>query len=109
MPTFRTVDPVEIMPKTQKGPKTDRAIQNALLREQLEAAFSQGLALVVELEDSDKPLTVRNRLVRAAQASGFQVYIRRSGNVINVRQTGTLSTEEVQAVAPKKPGRKAKK
>jgi hypothetical protein len=83
MAKFATVPVQDVAPRRRPRQSSRRAEVRAQYREALEDAIDQHLALVVELENSDKPLTIRNRLARAAAALGYEdVVIRRRGTRI---------------------------
>jgi hypothetical protein len=55
--------------------------------------MDHGEALVVELDDDDKPLTIRNRIKRAAQTLGIDdLFVRRRGNKVIAYRTGSDET-----------------
>jgi len=67
MAQFSVAAAVDVVPqKKSRGPsqrvQTQQAYQEALHN----AVIDQGEALVVILDDEDKPLTIRNRIKRAA-------------------------------------------
>lgn len=84
MPRFSTAPVEEVVPKRRQRQPSQRA----QTQEQYQTAVRDALiqkheALVIELEPEDKPLTIRNRVKRAADALGLQhVSIRRRGNRI---------------------------
>lgn len=79
MPRFSTAPIEEVVPqRKQRQPsqraQTQREYQDALRH----AIVDEGQALVIELDAEDKPLTIRNRIKRAAEALGLEgVAIRR--------------------------------
>ena len=79
MPRFTTAPIEEVVPKRKLRQPSQRAQIQQQYREALQNAMSsQRQALVVELEPDDKPLTVRNRIKRAADSLGLEeVAIRR--------------------------------
>ena len=78
MPRFTTAAIEEVMPKRKQRQPSQRAQIQREYREALQNAINDQRALVVELDSSDKPLTVRNRIKRAAQTLGREdVSIRR--------------------------------
>ena len=79
MPRFATAPVEQVAPKrTSRQPS-----QRAQVRKQYQDALRDALqykheALVVELDPDDKPLTIRNRIRRAADTLGLEnVVIRR--------------------------------
>jgi hypothetical protein len=84
MPQF-TVAPVEeVMPKRKQRQPSQRSQTREQYQTELRNALSgEGQALVVEMDPSDKPLTIRNRIKRAADALGYtDITIRRRKNTI---------------------------
>lgn len=79
MPRFTTAPVEQVAPKR----KQRQPSQRAQVRKQYQDALRDAImykheALVVVLDDSDKPLTIRNRIRRAADALGLDnVVIRR--------------------------------
>jgi hypothetical protein len=84
MPRFSSAPVEEVAPKRKQRQPSQRAqIQQEYQNALRDALNSGGQALVVELEDGDKPLTVRNRIKRAADTLGVEnVSIRRRKNRI---------------------------
>jgi len=69
MPRFTTAPIEEVVPKRKQRHPSQRAQIQREYRDALQNAVNrQDQALVVELEPSDKPLTVRNRIKRAAKS-----------------------------------------
>jgi hypothetical protein len=84
MPRFTTAPVEQVAPKrTQRQPS-----QRAQIRKQYEDALRDAVnykheALVVQLEPDDKPLTIRNRIRRAATSLGLEhLVIRRKRDKI---------------------------
>jgi hypothetical protein len=79
MARFGTAPVEEVVPKrTQRQPSQRSQIQQQYQQALKDAILNQHRALVVELEPNDKPLTIRNRIRRAAEALGLEdVVIRR--------------------------------
>jgi hypothetical protein len=79
MAHFSTARIEEVVPKRKQRQPSQRAQTQQLYQNALRSAFLDGgQALVVELEPQDKPLTIRNRIKRAADALGIEhVTIRR--------------------------------
>ncbi len=84
MPRFSTAPVDEVAPKRKQRHPSPRAQIQQQYQEALRNALeSNDRALVVELEGDDKPLTIRNRIKRAAQQIGRDdISIRRRGNRI---------------------------
>lgn len=79
MPRFSTAPVQEVAPKRkQRHPSKRATIQQQYQDALLNAMENGGQALVIELEAEDKPLTVRNRIKRAADTLGIEnITIRR--------------------------------
>lgn len=86
MATF-TIAPIEeVVPKGRERQLSSRAQMQARYRDAIQNTLeAPGSALVVELEPDEKPLTIRNRIKRAAEQLGRDdLSIRRRGNRIVV-------------------------
>ena len=96
MPRFSTAPIDEVVPqRKQRQPsqraQTQREYQDALRH----AIVDEGQALVIELDPDDKPLTLRNRIKRAAEALGREgVAIRRRKDRIVAYLSDDSETEE---------------
>lgn len=79
MPRFTTAPIEEVAPKRKQRQSSQRAqIQRQYQDALRNAVIEKHEALVVELDPDDKPLTVRNRLKRAATTLGLDdIVIRR--------------------------------
>jgi hypothetical protein len=79
MPRFTTAPVEEVVPKRRQRQPSQRAQTQREYREALESAVNdRNQALVVELDPDDKPLTIRNRIKRAADTLGLEdIAIRR--------------------------------
>jgi hypothetical protein len=91
MPQFTSVPVEEVMPKRKQRQPSQRAqIQQQYQAALRDAMSAEGQALVVEMDPSDKPLTIRNRIKRAADALGYaDIMIRRRRNtIVAYRQDG---------------------
>src|SRR5438309_2347258 len=83
MVRFSVAPVAEVAPKPRRRGPSRRSLTREQYRQALEQALADGEALVVEMEPDEKPLTVRQRVVRAAKALGAEdVRIRRRGNRI---------------------------
>lgn len=83
MPRFTTAPIEEVAPKRKQRQPSQRAQIQQEYREALQQALQEKRALVVEMDGSDKPLTVRNRIKRAAQTLGAEdLVVRRRRNRI---------------------------
>jgi hypothetical protein len=95
MPRFKTAPVEQVAPKRRQRQPSQRA----QIRKQYEEALRDAMlykheALVVELDTDDKPLTVRNRIRRAADALGIDnIVIRRRRDKIVAYQTPDESSE----------------
>jgi hypothetical protein len=89
MPRFATAPVEEVAPKRKQRQPSQRAqIQRQYQEALRDAILSKHQALVVELEPDDKPLTIRNRIKRAAQVLNLDhiVIRRRRDRLIAFRQ-----------------------
>jgi hypothetical protein len=79
MPRFSTAPVEDVVPKRRQRQPSQRAQTQKQYREELQSALNdRHQALVVELEPEDKPLTIRNRIKRAAESLGLEeIAIRR--------------------------------
>jgi len=83
MPRFSTAPVHEVAPQRISKPPSQRSLLQQEYREALQNALDAGQALVIDLEPNDKPLTIRNRVSKAAVALGHEdLTIRRKGNRI---------------------------
>jgi hypothetical protein len=94
MPRFTTAPVDEVAPKRKQRQPSKRAQTQQEYQRQLHSAImDHGEALVVELDDDDKPLTIRNRIKRAAQTLGIDdLFVRRRGNKVIAYRTGSDET-----------------
>ena len=73
----------EVVPKKYQERPSQRAQLRAQYQQALQDAVNQQQALVVELEEGDKDMTIRARLRKAAEALGLEdIVIRRRGNQV---------------------------
>lgn len=79
MAQFSTARVEEVVPQRKQRQPSQRAQTQQAYQEALRSALeASDQALVVQLEPEDKPLTIRNRIKRAADAIGASdVVIRR--------------------------------
>jgi hypothetical protein len=84
MAKFGTAPVQDVAPRRKQRQPSNRARIQAQYREALQGAIDNQQALVVEIEDDDKPLTIRNRLKRAADSLGLEhiVIRRRRGRIV---------------------------
>jgi hypothetical protein len=96
MPRFTTAPVEDVAPKRKQRQPSQRAqIQKQYQEALRDAMLHRQEALVVELEADDKPLTIRNRIKRAAEVLGLEnVNIRRKRDRIVVYQMQSEQTEE---------------
>lgn len=82
MPQFSFARVEQVVPAKRQRQPSQRAQVQRQYQDALRKAFaSEDSALVVELEPDDKPLTIRNRIKRAADVLGYKdVIIRRRRN-----------------------------
>lgn len=84
MPRFTTAPVEQVAPKRRQRQPSQRS----QIRKQYQDALRDAVAykheaLVVELDPADKPLTVRNRIKRAAESLGIEdLVVRRRKNRI---------------------------
>ncbi|GAC1323834.1 MAG: hypothetical protein NVS2B16_01800 [Chloroflexota bacterium] len=93
MVRFSTAPVEEVVPKSKQRQPSQRAqIQEQYQDALRDAVIEHHSALVVELEPDDKPLTIRNRIKRAADVLGYEnIVIRRRGE----RMVAYLSEETI--------------
>ena len=95
----------------REGPSQRSIIQGAY-QAQMAEAFAQGedAILVIELEETDKPLTERNRVLAAAKALGFTVKVKRRVNTMYVFRVPAAEAEAVPEAetAPRKRNKRSK-
>lgn len=96
MPRFTTAPVEDVAPKRKQRQPSQRAqIQKQYQEALRDAMLHKQEALVVELEAEDKPLTIRNRIKRAAEVLGLEnVNIRRKRDRIVVYQMQSEQSEE---------------
>lgn len=111
MPSFTSSPVASVLPKTNKtaNPGVRKAAFQAMLSQvqtlvDTDENDTNRPALIVELDETDKPITIRNQINRAAAQLGITMYVRRRGSQVIAYKTGMI-----EPVAPVKPGRKAKK
>jgi len=98
MPRFMSVPVEEVTPKRRMKEPSARARTQQEYQEALQDALNGGQALVVELEEDEKPLTIRNRLKSAGDRLGIEhLVLRRRGDRI-VAYQGTEQQEHVAEV-----------
>jgi tRNA (Thr-GGU) A37 N-methylase len=95
MPRFTTAPVEQVAPKRRQRQPSQRS----QIRKQYQDALRDAItykheALVVELDPADKPLTVRNRIKRAAETLGIEgLVVRRRKNRIVAYVPGETSGE----------------
>lgn len=96
MPRFSSAPIDEVAPKQKPKQPSQRAqIQQQYRTALHDAVIDNGRALIVELESDDKPLTIRNRIKRAAHTLNLEyVVIRRRRDRIIAYQSRSSDTEE---------------
>lgn len=95
MPRFTTAPVQEVMPQRKQRQPSQRAQMQQQYRDALrDAIVNKHEALVVELEPDDKPLTIRNRIKRAAETLSIDnVTIRRRRDRIVAYQGDSAEDE----------------
>ncbi|HZU14019.1 MAG TPA: hypothetical protein VFB58_14350 [Chloroflexota bacterium] len=94
MTRFKTAPITDVVPR-RRGTEPSRRAQ---IRTQYQDALKNAVldhheALVVEMDANDKPLTIRNRIQRAAEALGVSdLRVRRRGNRIVAYREGDIPT-----------------
>lgn len=91
MPRFTSAPVEEVVPRRKQRQPSQRAQMQKQYQDALrDAVLNRHEALVVELEPDDKPLTIRNRIKRAAEVLGLEnVMIRRKRDrIIAYQQSG---------------------
>ena len=82
MAKFRKVDPSSMEPQPKKVASTGRAPspEQLKLMKKLKTITDESVVYEVTLEDGEKPLTVRQQLLRASKAAGVEIAVRKSPN-----------------------------
>lgn len=95
MPRFKTAPIEQVAPRRRQRQPSQRAQIRKQYEEALrDAMLSKREALVVELDADDKPLTIRNRIRRAADSLGLEnVVIRRRRDRIVAYQSDDGQSE----------------
>jgi hypothetical protein len=95
MPRFTTAPVEDVAPKRKQRQPSQRAQTQQQYQQALRSALlDKSEALVVELDPEDKPLTIRNRIKRAADLLGLEhVVIRRKRDRIVAYQAQSKGTE----------------
>jgi hypothetical protein len=94
MPRFTTAPVQQVAPKRkQRQPSQRSQIQKQYQEALRDAVLYKHEALVVELDPGDKPLTVRNRIKRAAKALDLSnIVVRRRGSRVVAYQSQEEAT-----------------
>lgn len=86
----------DVVPAYHRRNRSRRAEVRAQYEQALQDALDQQQALVVELEEGEKPLTIRARLRNAAEALSFEdIVIRRRGDQIVAYRRGEEEAPKV--------------
>jgi len=95
MPRFSTAPVDEVAPQRKQPSPSARSQMQSQYQEALRDALEHGnQALVIDLEPDDKPLTIRNRIKRAADVLGYpDITIRRKRERIFAYQSQTGEEE----------------
>jgi hypothetical protein len=82
MAKFRKVDPSSMDPQPKKVASPGRQISPEQQRviKKLKTITDPSVVYEVVLEDGEKPLTVRQQLLRASKAAGVEIAVRKSPN-----------------------------
>lgn len=90
MTRFMTAPITDVVPRRRGSEPSRRAQIRAQYQDALRnAVLDHHEALVVEMDANDKPLTIRNRIQRAAEAIGItDLRIRRRGNRVVAYREG---------------------
>jgi hypothetical protein len=82
MATFRKVDPSSMDPQPKKVASPGRAPspEQQKLIKKLKTITDPAVVYEVRLEGDEKPLTVRQQLLRASKAAGVEIAVRKSPN-----------------------------
>jgi hypothetical protein len=92
VPRFTTASLQDVAPKRQSRQPSGRAQTRQRYQDALrKAIIEQRRALIVELEEADNPLTIRNRIKKAAEVLGLEnLTIRRRGDRIVAYQAAVI-------------------
>lgn len=82
MAKFRKVDPAVMEPQPKKVSAPGRTIspEQQLIIKRLKTITDPSVVYEVTLEPDEKPLTVRQQLLRASKAAGVEIAVRKSPN-----------------------------
>lgn len=82
MAKFRKVDASSMDPQPRKVAAPGRSVSPEQLRiiKKLKTITDASLVYEVTLEGDEKPLTVRQQLLRASKAAGIEIAVRKSPN-----------------------------
>ena len=82
MPRFRKVDPSSMEPQPKKTAAQGRAAspEQQKLIKKLKTITDASVVYEVTLEGDEKPLTVRQQLLRGAKLAGVEIAVRKSPN-----------------------------
>ena len=92
MPRFTTASLQDVAPRRKSRQPSQRTQTRQQYQDALrQAVVDQHRALIVELEETDKALTIRNRIKKAAEALGLEnLTIRRRGDRIVAYQAAVI-------------------
>ena len=82
MTRFRKVDPSSMDPQPRRVASPGRAVsaEQQKLIKRLKTLTDDSVVFEVTLEAGEKPLTVRQQLLRAAKVAGVEIAVRKSPN-----------------------------
>ncbi|MFN8622350.1 MAG: hypothetical protein U0869_16580 [Chloroflexota bacterium] len=82
MAKFRKVDPSSMDPQPKKAASPGRTIspEQQKLINKIKTITDPSVVYEVALEPGEKPLTVRQQLLRASKAAGVEIAVRKSPN-----------------------------
>jgi hypothetical protein len=82
MARFHRVDPSSMEPQPRKAAPAGRAVspEQQKLIKRIKTITDETVVYEVTLEADEKPLTVRQQLLRAAKAAGVEIAVRKSPN-----------------------------
>ena len=82
MAKFRKVDPTSMDPQPRKAASPGRQVspEQLMVIKKLKTITDASVVYEVSLEPGEKPLTVRQQLLRASKAAGVEIAVRKSPN-----------------------------
>lgn len=97
MPRFTTAPVETVAPQRKVRGPSQRAIIHREYMDSLQPLVDdKDTGLIVELDDGEKALTVRNRIYRAARGLGIEsIRVRRRGGVFRVWRLDAVDGEQI--------------